>query len=116
MTGKSLARNMRNARTSAENIIIKSGVFREVVVSFCPWCGLVFDKNVQIQSTKTRFKCPGCHISIENIMQNRCRVCGTLCSDSETYNAHKYGGCPYAKTQYPGSLQFRGDNAVVKVE
>ena len=113
MTDKSFARNMRNARTSAEGIIIKSGVFREVTVSFCPNCGLVFDKSVTIQYTATRFKCPECNTSIENTRQNRCPACGILAPDSETAKVHLWNGCPNAGTLFPGGLRFRKTGATV---
>ena len=114
MTDKSIARNMRNARTSAENIIIKSGVFRQVAVSFCPNCGLTFGKEVTIQSTATRFKCPECKTSNENTRQNRCPVCGILASDSETAKVHLWNGCPNAGTLFPGGLRFRKVEGVVR--
>ena len=102
-----LARNMRNARTSAKNITIKSGVFRQVTVSFCPNCGLVFDKSVTIQSTATRFQCPECKTSIENTRQNRCPVCGILASDSETAKVHLWVGCPNAGMAFIDGMRVR---------
>jgi hypothetical protein len=89
-----------------ESIIIHSGVTRHVVVKFCPNCGKDL-KGVQCSTILTRVKCPACKVSIENSNENRCKVCFSKCSDSETYNAHVRGGCPYAGELYPAGLMFR---------
>jgi len=99
-----------------ETIIVLSGVYRPVVIPSCPNCGMDFKvSKVQIQSNQMRFKCPECGISIENTTTNRCSVCQTRCSDSETYNAHRWGGCAYAGVKYPGRERMRGCEKVEKV-
>ena len=100
-------------RKPRQSIVIHGGVSRQVVVKACPNCGQDL-KGVECPTIYTRFNCPECGISIENSNENRCRVCFSRCADSETYNAHKHGGCPYAKTLYPGSLLFRGENVGVR--
>jgi predicted RNA-binding Zn-ribbon protein involved in translation (DUF1610 family) len=102
----------KNYRKPYESTVIKSGVSRSVIVSFCPNCGLTFGKEVTIQSTATRFKCPECHTSIENTRQNRCPVCGVIASDSETAKVHLWNGCPNAGTLFPGGLRFRKPEGV----
>jgi predicted RNA-binding Zn-ribbon protein involved in translation (DUF1610 family) len=97
----------KNYRKPYESIVIKSGVYREVTVSFCPNCGLAFDKTVTIQTTATRFQCPECKTSIENTRQNRCPTCGILASDSETAKVHLWNGCPNMGKLFPGGLRFR---------
>ena len=139
MTQKSLPRNARNARTnreaankntykhppgagshkSREGIVIHSGVTRVVIVKGCSNCGYKLQANkVTCQTIFTRFKCPQCGQSIENSNQNRCSVCHMMCSDSETYNAHKYGGCGFAGRLYPwkGGLAYREENPKEKVQ
>jgi predicted RNA-binding Zn-ribbon protein involved in translation (DUF1610 family) len=138
MTDTAIARNARNARTNREGsknagkykgpgarshvsrdeMIIKYGVTKRVIVPKCPNCGYDLQMGkVEIQTIYTRFKCPECGVSIANTKENRCRVCFLLCSDSETYNAHKWGGCPNAGTLYPfkGMLVMRDENPKEKV-
>ena len=105
MTQTSKPRNARNQRTST---IIHGGVSRRVVVKVCPVCGKDL-KGIECQNILTRFKCPECNVSIENTNENRCKTCYTMCSDSETYNAHKWGGCSYAGTNYPLGVEMRND-------
>ena len=93
-----------------ESIIIHGGVTRIVVVKACSNCGYKLQANkVECQSILTRFKCPQCGNSIENTNQNRCPVCYSMCADSETHNAHKWGGCPLVGLLYPfkGVLGYR---------
>ena len=139
MTQKSLPRNARNARTNRENtnkntykhppgagshkakrgIVIHGGVSRVVIVKGCSNCGYKLQANkVECQTIFTRFECPQCGQSIENTNQNRCPVCHMMCSDSETYNAHKYGGCGFAGLLYPwkGVLAYRDENPKEKVQ
>lgn len=122
MTQTSLPRNGRNARTNREraqlrkdrplpgaashkakeSIIVHGGVSRVVVVKACSRCGYRLQENkVECQTILTRFQCPQCGQSIVNSNENRCRVCFMLCSNSETYAAHKWGGCPNAGLLYP---------------
>jgi hypothetical protein len=138
MTQKSLPRNARNARTNRENsrgsdgkfapgagshrgklsIVIHSGVSKVVIVKGCSNCGHKLQAHkVECQTILTRFKCPVCGQSIENTNQNRCTVCHMLCADSETYNSHKWGGCPNAGLLYPfkGHLGYRDENVKEKV-
>ena len=95
MTQKSEPKRSRNQRTS---IIIHGGVSRQVVVPCCPSCGRDL-KGVECQSILTRFKCPGCGTSIENIRNNRCPVCFSLCASSEELNTHLLNGCAYEKAK-----------------
>jgi predicted RNA-binding Zn-ribbon protein involved in translation (DUF1610 family) len=140
MTQTSLPRNKRNARTNRENaqgpkdqpapgaashkmrrnesLLIHGGVSRVVIVKGCSNCGYrLQEKTVECQTILTRFKCPQCGQSIVNSNENRCKVCFMLCSDSETYNAHKWGGCQNAGTLYPfkGMLAMRDENPKEKV-
>jgi hypothetical protein len=107
------ATTSQHYRKPRQSIVIHGGVSHQVVVKTCPHCGQNL-KGIECQTIYTRFQCPECGISIENTNENRCRVCFSLCADSETYNSHKHGGCPYAKTLYPGSLLFRGENIAVR--
>jgi predicted RNA-binding Zn-ribbon protein involved in translation (DUF1610 family) len=102
----------KNYRKVIEDYAIKSGITKAVLVSFCPNCGLTFDKTVTIQTTATRFQCPECKASIENTRQNRCPVCGVIASDSETAKVHLWNGCPNAGTLFPGGLRFRKTEGV----
>ena len=137
MTGTAIARNKRNARTTREIgnnkrvypkgalshksmgiAFINSGVSKVVIVKGCSNCGYrLQEKKVECQTILTRFKCPQCGNSIENSNENRCKVCFMLCSDSETHNAHKWGGCPNADTLYPfkGHLAYRDENPKERV-
>jgi len=67
-----------------------------------------------ISTILTRFKCLNCGQSIENTRENRCKVCHTMCADSETYNSHKWGSCPYAGSAYPVGGMMRDVEKVVK--
>jgi predicted Zn-ribbon and HTH transcriptional regulator len=140
MTDTAIARKARNARTNREkaqlrkdhpppgaishkmrrneSLLIHCGVSRVVIVKACSHCGYRLQENkVECQTILTRFRCPQCGQSIVNSNENRCRVCFTLCADSETYNAHKWGGCPNAGTLYPfkGMLVYRDENPKEKV-
>lgn len=116
--GAPATKSHHNQRTQKEkqSIIIHSGQARIVVVNACSNCGYKLKINkVEIASILTRFKCPQCGQSIENSNENRCKVCHTMCSDSETYNTHKFEGCSYAGTLYPwkGALAMRDGNVKV---
>lgn len=89
-------------------------IYRPVDVKVCPYCGCSLT-NAKIASLETRFTCEQCGTSIANTRQNRCPVCGSMCADSDALMVHRWKGCPYAGSFYPGSLLFRPENPVEKV-
>ena len=125
MTDKAIAKHARNARTQppdakkrwagrkTKSIIIHGGQSRPVVVKTCSNCGHDVSKQ-NISTILTRFKCLNCGQSIENTRENRCKVCHTMCADSETYNSHKWAGCPYSGSAYPVGGEMRDVEKVVK--
>ena len=121
MTIPPVAKNARNARTQPEakkrwskkSIIIHGGQSRPVVVKVCSNCGHDVSKQ-NISTILTRFKCEKCGQSIENTRENRCKICHTMCADSETYNSHKWDRCPYAGSAYPVGGMMRDKNPVIK--
>jgi len=104
--------NGKYGNKKKQSIIIHGGAMRLVVVPTCSNCGADL-KKVKMPNIDLRFRCPECNQSIENTRENRCRVCNMLCSDSETYNGHKWGGCPHAGQQYPNGARFRPHNPKV---
>lgn len=100
-------------RKSHESIIIHGGASRIVVVKACSNCGYQLSANrVECLTILTRFKCPSCGQSIENSNTNRCKVCYTLCADSDAYVGHIRAGCPFAGTAYPHGKLLRDENPV----
>ena len=113
MTQTSVPKHARNQRTS---VVIHGGQSKVVIVHSCSNCGYKLQTNkVECATILTRFKCPECGQSIENTNENRCKVCDTMCCNSDAYNAHKWGGCPYAGTLYPYTkkLRYRDENLKV---
>jgi len=80
---------------------------KKVDVHVCPACGHTFPPGLTLPGNETRFKCPACGTSILNTNSLRCPACHSLCSDAETFKAHKWQGCSLVGTKYPLSELMR---------